>query len=148
MKDAQLQHASSLIAEHYGLRWDNRTLALRQLGPVNLFCNLFFVSIVVEKKAFLYLVDHVAITVEDEGLRCKVPVFHFSPRMRAHMERVEYQVWYVSMGDELIRIKGRDFAKLSDRLRITTGDDSRHRFDQVMFGSDIQVKQEIGRAHV
>lgn len=144
MKDAQLQHVSSSIATHYGLRWEDKTLALRQLGPAHVFSNLFFVSIWVDKQegTHLYLVDHSAITVEDEGLRCKIPAFHFSPQMLSQVTQDKYQVWYVSMGDELVRIKNRDFAKLSKQLRIKTGDDSRHRFDQIALGSDIQVRQD------
>lgn len=135
-----LQHASSVIAAHYGLQWNGQTLTFNSWKSVGVLSNLFFVSVHLEDDTHLYLVDRSAVCLEDEGLRQKIPGFYFSPQMVEHLNRAQHPVWYVALGDELFYIKDRSLAKLWKRVNIKPGDDSRHRFDQDVLGSDIELK--------
>lgn len=142
MKSKALHRASSLIAEHYGLRWLDRTLTLNHWESVGSLCNLFFVSVYNDSASYLYLIDRSEVCVWNEGIRNKLPCFYFTPQMAERAVGDGSRVWYVSIGDELVRIRSKDFTKLSARINIKIEDDGRHWFDQDIIGSDIEVKQE------
>lgn len=145
-----IEHASSTIANHYGLKWNGRSLTLKRWESVGCLSSLFFVSIHLDSSTHLYLVDRKEIDVEEEGMRLKLPCFHFSPQMVEELEKDRHQVWYMAVEGELILIRDHNVERLFKRLRIVKVGRERHRFDQDVLGTDFDIRQpyQPGRGRV
>jgi len=145
-----IETASSVIANHYGLKWNGRSLTLKRWESVGCLSSLFFVSIHLDSSTHLYLVDRKDIDVEEEGMRLKLPCFHFSPQMVDTLNADRHQVWYMVVEGELILIRDHNVERLFKRLRIASVGPDRHRFEQDVIGLDIDIRQDYipGRGKV
>lgn len=142
MKLGTYDHVSSRVAELFGLTWSYQKVALKQLGPQDHICNLIFVSVSTDliNGEYIYLINRVEIRRMEDGMRFKKPAFHFNNLMVNYLNRVSHQLWYITVGDALVRVQEKDFSKLSTYLNIQVNADPTQWFDQDMV-SGVTVKQ-------
>ena len=133
-----VESASSIIANHYGLNWNGRSLTLKRWGSVGCLSSLFFVLPYKD----LVLVDRVDVLAEDEGMRLKLPSFHFNDRMLEQVENDPSRIWFMAVEGELIHIRDRNVERLLSRVRITRVGPDRHCFEQDVLGADVDVRME------
>lgn len=143
MNAGSYEHVSSCLAANYGLRWNDRKLALKELGAGDCVFNLFFVSVSTESSTndYLYLVNRVAVTTDVDGMRVKLPYFAVTERMIEHLNQVNHRLWYVTIGDELVRIKDKSIDKISTYLSIRRNNCCETWFEQDVLCSDMSIKQ-------
>lgn len=133
-----IENVSSIIANHYDLKWNGRSLTLKRWESVGCLSSLFFVSLCGK----LVLVDRKDVADEEEGMRLKLPSFHFTERMIQQISSDGHRAWFLVVDGELVHIRDRNVERLMQRVRITVVGPDRHRFEQDLIGPDIEVRQD------
>lgn len=142
MNIGSYEHAASCVAKHYGLQWNDKRLALKELGASDCVFNLFFVSVNSDKVTgeFIYMVDRVEITKEVEGLRVKLPYFVITDRMSSHLDQINHRLWFITIADELVRIKDKTIDRLVSRLAVRRNNCMDTWFEQEIICSEMNVR--------